>query len=97
MEPFDFMGRKITVNGSGAESSPFLINGTGYSPSLAAEIETYILDKCLGIHRWNLVQSRLKTGEKQERLAILKVNFLSELDEVLEAEIWFDVNESFTR
>ena len=95
MEPFIYLGRKITVEGAGAEDSPFVVKGTGYNTALAAAVESHILNLWFQDEPWHLVESRLEIGASGENLAILKIRYFSAEEELLQSEIWFDVSEAF--
>jgi hypothetical protein len=95
MEHFEFMGRRISVVGSGTQEDPWVVTGTAYNPALVAEIESEILDKAIRGRRWIMERSRTETGPDEEILAVLEFWVLDEDGELAMAEAWFDITEAF--
>jgi hypothetical protein len=96
MQTFEFMGRSLTLSGQGASDSPFVVKGTGYNPSLAAEIEMYIVSKLFSETTWHVVGTRLDSGGGGQSLAVIRVKF-HDGNELLQTEVYFDVSEAITR
>jgi hypothetical protein len=97
MVEFEFMGRQISMSGEGAQDCPFLVQGTGYDPALAAEIETFVVNKIFGDRPWHLKGTRVESGGNGESLVVLTVRFFDDEEELLQTEIWFDVTEAFSK
>jgi hypothetical protein len=97
MAEFEFLGRQISMSGEGAQDSPFLLEGTGYDPALASEIETFVVNKIFGDRPWHLKGTRVESGGNGESLAVLTVRFFDDKEELLQTEIWFDVTEAFSK
>ncbi len=95
MAEFEFMGRQISLSGEGAADCPFLVRGTGYNPALAAEIETFVVNRLFGDRPWHLKGTRVESGGNGESLAVLTVRFFDDGEELLQTEVWFDVTEAF--
>jgi hypothetical protein len=96
MVEFEFMGRQISLGGEGAHDCPFLVQGTGYNPALAAEIENFVVRKWFGERPWHLKNTRVESGPNGETLAVLTVRFFDDNEELLQTEIWFDVTEAMS-
>ena len=97
MDQFEYMGRLVGVSGSGTKEDPWVVTGTGYNPALAAEVESQILDRALEGRRWIMERSRIETADEEQTLAILEFWILDEDGELLLAEAWFNITESFIR
>ena len=91
----DIMGKSITVTGFGLEDDPFVIRGTGSSPSLAALVEEHMIKMCPKDQCWQLNKSR--TSKVQERVvATLDILVSNEAGEKIVIEMFFDVTEAFS-
>lgn len=64
MAEFEFMGRKISIEGEGAKDAPFVIKGTGANAPLAAELENFVVRRLFGDRTWFLKETRLRVGPK---------------------------------
>jgi hypothetical protein len=97
MVEFEFMGRQISLGGEGTQDCPFLVQGTGYNPALAAEIENFVIGKWFGERPWHLKNTRVDSGPNGETLAVLTVRFFDDNEELLQTEAWFDVTEAMSK
>lgn len=94
MRTVNFMGREITISGLGTEAEPFLVVGTGYNPALAAEFEIYMVSQLFSEQPWHVPRTRLETPDPRRVCAVVTVRFIGDDDELLQADLWFDVTEA---
>ncbi len=97
MGEFSYMGRRITVSGDGDIESPFVIGGTGWNPSLAAELESYVAGRCFEGRDWTVIRTRTERGADDRHLSVLTFRVVWGQDELAQTEIWFDITEAMTR
>jgi hypothetical protein len=90
------MGRSIKIYGQGAEDSPFIVKGTGTNPPLAALAEHAMLDHWMGKGNWMLMKSSTHSMHDGGTMAVLTIRTFAEDDELVQADIYFDITEAFS-
>lgn len=97
MFDFHIMGKTVSITGSGAESDPFMVIGTGYNPALAAEVETRFVAMLYEDSVWEITGTRLVCKDPGRTLAVLSLTFRDEGNIALNGDLWFDISEAMTK
>ena len=95
MVELSVMGRNIQITGEGAEDSPFVVKGTGPSTPVAAEAEHAMMNHWMGKGNWAPMRSSTRSTQDGRHLAVMTIRTFDENDEVVQADIYFDISEAY--